>query len=89
MWSTFVWSLLCFITINELFSVRHTSLVDTLTIMPTPIPDNEFEHVIAERYLFASFPNESTVWPVLKNIQNAWQTASLPHYHSQATKSID
>jgi hypothetical protein len=57
--------------------------------MPTPIPDNEFEHVIAERYLFASFPNESTVWPVLKNIQNAWQTASLPHYHSQATKSID
>jgi hypothetical protein len=56
--------------------------------MPTPIPDDEFEQVIAERYLFAPFANESTVWPVLKNIQNAWQTVSLPHYHSQAAEGV-
>ncbi|CAF1093578.1 unnamed protein product [Rotaria sp. Silwood1] len=56
--------------------------------MPTPIPDNKFEQVIAERYLFAPFANESTAWPVLNNIQNAWHTAPLPRYHSQAAEGV-
>ncbi|CAF4572605.1 unnamed protein product [Rotaria sp. Silwood2] len=56
--------------------------------MPTPIPDNKFEQVIAERYLFAPFANESTAWPVLNNIQNAWQAAPLPGYHSQAAEGV-
>ncbi|CAF3544565.1 unnamed protein product [Rotaria sp. Silwood1] len=56
--------------------------------MPTPIPDNKFEQVIAERYLFAPFANESTAWPVLNNIQNAWQTAPLPRYHFQAAEGV-
>jgi hypothetical protein len=57
-------------------------------VLPTPIPDTEYEQVIAKRYLFAPFANESTVWPVLTNIHNVWQVVSLPHYHSQAAEGF-
>ncbi|CAF2926710.1 unnamed protein product [Rotaria sp. Silwood2] len=50
----------------------------------TPIPDVEYEQVIAERYLFAPFANESTGWSVLTGVHSIWQTAALPQYHSQA-----
>ncbi|CAF4740292.1 unnamed protein product, partial [Rotaria socialis] len=52
------------------------------------LPDIEYEQVIAERYLFASFANESTIWPILTNIKYAWQAISLPGYHSQASKGV-
>ncbi|CAF1074064.1 unnamed protein product [Rotaria magnacalcarata] len=52
------------------------------------LPDIEYEQVIAERYLFASCANESTIWPILTNIKYAWQAISLPDYHSQASKGV-
>jgi hypothetical protein len=49
--------------------------------MPTPIPDNEFEHVIAERYLFGLFSRISKMHD------------RLLHYHiiilKLLTQSID
>ncbi len=88
MWPTLVWSLVCLIMIKDIFLARHTSLVDTLLILPTPIPDTEYEQVIAERYLFAPFANESTAWTVLTNVSYVWQAASLPKYHSQAAEGV-
>ncbi|CAF2737378.1 unnamed protein product [Rotaria sp. Silwood2] len=52
------------------------------------IPDTEYEQVIAERYLFGSYANESTSWPVLNNINYIWQAASLPQYHSQTSEGV-
>ncbi|CAF4154423.1 unnamed protein product [Rotaria sp. Silwood2] len=52
------------------------------------IPDTEYEQVIAERYLFGSYANESTSWPVLNNINYIWQAASLPQYHSQTPEGV-
>ncbi|CAF2476526.1 unnamed protein product [Rotaria sp. Silwood2] len=57
-------------------------------IQTAVIPDSEYEQVIAQRYLFASYVNESTAWPVLNNIKHVWQVISLPQYHSQATEGV-
>ena len=88
MWSILVWSLTCLLTVNDPFSERHKSVVDTLTVLPTSIPDNEYEQVIADRYLFAPFANESTAWTVLNDVSYIWQVASLPQYHSQAAEGV-
>jgi hypothetical protein len=76
------------IIVSDLFSTRHRSLVDSRTILSTSIPDTEYEQVIAQRYLFAPFANESTAWPVLTNVYNAWQVISLPQYYSQAAEGF-
>jgi hypothetical protein len=65
------------IIVSELFSAKQTSLADT-----------EYEQVIAKRYLFAPFANESTAWPVLTNIHNVWQVVSLPQYYPQAAEGF-
>jgi hypothetical protein len=57
-------------------------------VLPISIPDTEYEQVIAERYLFAPFANESTAWPVLTDVHSVWQVVSLPQYHSQASEGI-
>jgi hypothetical protein len=82
MLSTLVWFVVCLVLINGSYSANDLFQTKPLTMLPSSIPDTEFEQVIAERYLFAPFANESTVWPVLNNTQYAWQTASLPQYHS-------
>ncbi len=74
--------------VNDPLSVRHKPVVDALTTLPTPIPDTEYEQVIADRYLFAPFANESTAWTVLNDVSYVWQAASLPAYHSQATEGV-
>ncbi|CAF0838329.1 unnamed protein product [Adineta steineri] len=88
MWLTFIWPLTCLLIIKNLFLTRHTSFVNSQTVSPIPIPDSEFEQVIAERYLFAPFANESSAWTVLSNVSYAWQAASLPRYHSQAAVGV-
>ncbi|CAF1040172.1 unnamed protein product [Adineta ricciae] len=88
MWSTFVWSLVYIIIVNSLFLVKHRSLINAHRILSEPIPDVEYEQVIAKRYLFAPFANESTAWPVLTNIQNVYQVIALPQYYFQATESF-
>ena len=82
MWSICVWSFVWLLLINGSSIESSSSLVKPVTVLESSIPDSEYEQVIAERYLFAPFANESTAWPVLNNIQNAWQTVPLPHYHS-------
>lgn len=52
------------------------------------IPDIEYEQVIADRYLFSPFSNESTTWSVLHNVRSAWQVVSLPEYHPQASEGV-
>jgi hypothetical protein len=54
----------------------------------TTISDIEYEQVIAERYLFTPYANESTGWPVLSNIYSVWQIVALPQYHSQASEGV-
>ena len=70
------------------FQQKGESLANTHTILPTTIPDTQYEQVIADRYLFAPFANESSAWPVLTNVQNVWQVVSLPQYHSQAAEGF-
>lgn len=79
MLSVFTCSVVCLVLCQSLSSADD---------YPSGIPDTEFEQVIADRYLFASFENESTVWPILHNIQYAWQTVSLPQYHAQSTTGV-
>jgi hypothetical protein len=88
MWSTPVWSLAFLMMLNDPFSASHKTLVNAVTVLPTPIPDTEYEQVIAERYLFAPFANESTAWTVLTDISYVWQAVSLPQYHSQAAEGV-
>ncbi|CAF1268095.1 unnamed protein product [Adineta steineri] len=88
MWSTLVWSLVFLIMVNDSFSAIHKPIVDTVTMTPSPIPDTEFEQVVAERYLFAPFKNECTAWTVLNNVSYVWQAASLPQYHFQAADGV-
>lgn len=88
MWSTFIWCLVCLTTINDPSSASQSFLTTPYASGVTNIPDTEYEQVIAERYLFAPFANESTVWPVLSDIHHAWQAASLPQYHSQAAEGV-
>lgn len=88
MWSTFVWALVYIIVVSNLISAKQKSLADTRLLLPTTIPDTEYEQVIAKRYLFAPFANESTAWPVLTNIRNVYQVVSLPQYYSQATEGF-
>ena len=52
------------------------------------IADVEYEQVIADRYLFSSYQNESTWWNVLQNISSSWQIVSLPEYHSQSSNGF-
>jgi len=59
-----------------------------LTSSSSSISDVEYEQVIAKRYLFAPFANESTAWPVLTSIHNVLQVVSLPQYFTQATDSF-
>ena len=73
---------------SGLFSLEHKCLTDARLALPTTIPDVEYEQVIAKRYLFAPFANESTAWPVLTNIQNVYQVVSLPQYYTQATEGF-
>ena len=75
MWSKIIFFVVWFILSHELCSA-------------TVISDTEYEQVIAERYLFAPFANESTGWPVLSNIYSVWQTVALPQYHSQASEGV-
>ncbi|CAF5073166.1 unnamed protein product, partial [Rotaria sp. Silwood1] len=88
MWSTFVWSFAYIIIISGLFSEKHKSLADSRLVLPTSIPDIEYEQLIAKRYLFAPFANESTAWPVLTNIHNVYQVVSLPQYYAQAAEGF-
>ncbi|CAF3757405.1 unnamed protein product [Rotaria sp. Silwood1] len=88
MWSTFVWYFAYIIIISGLFSEKHKSLADSRLVLPTSIPDIEYEQVIAKRYLFAPFANESTAWPVLTNIHNVYQVVSLPQYYAQAAEGF-
>ena len=74
MWSTCILSFVCMIIVG--------------IALPMPIPDTEYEQVIAERYLFAQFRNECTGWQVLNNVSNVYQVVSLPQYHSQAADGI-
>ena len=67
------------IVISCVFLIKHKCLT---------IPDSEYEQVVAKRYLFAPFANESTAWSVLTNIHNVFQVVSLPHYFTQATESF-
>ncbi|CAF3118058.1 unnamed protein product [Rotaria sp. Silwood2] len=69
------------------FLLLHWLTIGHLSIAQD-IPDTEYEQVIAERYLFGSNANESTIWPVLNNINYVWQAASLPQYHSQASEGV-
>jgi hypothetical protein len=88
MWSTFVWPFVYIILVNGLFLAKNKSLVDTRLVLPTSIPDIAYEQVIAKRYLFAPFANESTAWPVLSNIYNVYQVVSLPRYYAQAAEGF-
>ncbi|CAF0955472.1 unnamed protein product [Adineta steineri] len=89
MWSTFVWSFVYITVVSSLFLSKHKSLAaDTRLGLPTSIPDIEYEQVIAKRYLFAPFANESTAWPVLTNIHNVYQVVSLPQYYAQAAEGF-
>ncbi|CAF3325457.1 unnamed protein product [Rotaria sp. Silwood2] len=89
MWSTFVWSFTSIIIIiNSLTLAKHKSVGDTRRIVSTTIPDSEYEQVIAKRYLFAPFANESTAWPVMTNIRNVYQVVSLPQYYTQSSKEF-
>ncbi|CAF2795018.1 unnamed protein product [Rotaria sp. Silwood2] len=88
MWSVFACSVIYIIIITGLFAEKNKSLADTRAVLPTSIPDSEYEQVIARRYLFAPFANESTAWPVLTNIHHANQIVSLPQYHAQAAEGF-
>jgi hypothetical protein len=64
-----------------------------ITLLTNPsnsriIPDSEYEQVIADRYLFSPFSNESTWWPVLNQVESAWQVSSLPQYHNQSSQGV-
>ncbi|CAF3331636.1 unnamed protein product [Rotaria socialis] len=74
-WSKLVFFIVSTILFYELFSA-------------TVIHDSEYEQVIAERYLFAPFVNDSTGWSVLNNIYSVWQAIALPQYHSQASAGV-
>ena len=52
------------------------------------IPDNEYEQVIAQRYLFDQFVNESSGWSLLTGISNVYQVTSFPQYYSNANESF-
>ncbi|CAF4234610.1 unnamed protein product, partial [Adineta steineri] len=89
MWSTFVWSFVYITVVSSLFLSKYKSLAaDTRLGLPPSNPDIEYEQVIAKRYLFAPFANESTAWPVLTNIHNVYQVVSLPQYYAQAAEGF-
>ena len=88
MWSIFVWSLVSIILLGGFFSLKHKALAESRVEVSTTIPDTEYEQVIAQRYLFAPFANESTAWPVLTDVQNARQVVPLPHYYSEADEAF-
>ncbi|CAF0953004.1 unnamed protein product [Adineta steineri] len=88
MWSIHVATLVYMIIVSETLLAKHHSSSTTRVGVSTSIPDTKYEQVIAQRYLFAPFANESTAWPVLTNINNVWQAVALPHYHSQATEGV-
>ncbi|CAF3982422.1 unnamed protein product, partial [Adineta steineri] len=88
MWSTFVWCLIGIVIVSNPLLAKHKSLTDIHTVLPSTIPDTEYEQVIAERYLFAPFANESTAWVTLSDIHSVWQAVSLPQYHSQAAEGV-
>lgn len=75
MWLKIIWFFGGLLLFNEVFSIK-------------TIPDSKYEQVIAERYLFAPFANESTGWPVLSNISSVWQVSALPQYHNQASEGV-
>jgi hypothetical protein len=52
------------------------------------IVDVEYEQVIADRYLFSPYSNETNYWIELKNVEYAWQVASLPEYHNQSSEGF-
>jgi hypothetical protein len=54
------------------------------------ISDVEYEQVIADRYLFSTYSNESSWWPCIKtfNVRSAWEVVLLPEYHSQSSEGV-
>ena len=75
MWTKSIFIVVVILLLNDRFVVQ-------------TIPDDEFEQVIADRYLFSPYANDSTWWPVLTNVRNAWQVVSLPEYHSQSSEGF-
>ena len=84
MWPVLVRALMGVILLSGVLLSEERISDDTRVILPTTIPDNDYEQVIAQRYLYAPFGGESTAWPVLTDIRTVWQVASLPRYHIQA-----
>ncbi len=52
------------------------------------VADVEYEQVIADRYLFSPYSNESSWWNVLDNVEYVWQVVSLPEYHNQSSQGF-
>ncbi|CAF2537826.1 unnamed protein product [Rotaria sp. Silwood2] len=88
MWKVRFWFLFFLSVLNVRLSVNSNTQTTPYRKQTTTIPDTEYEQVITQRYLFASFANESTAWPGLNNINYVWQAISLPQYHSQATEGV-
>ncbi|CAF3436153.1 unnamed protein product [Rotaria sp. Silwood1] len=88
MWKVRFWFLVFLLLTNIRSSMSNNIQKTSYREQITTIPDTEYEQVIAERYLFASFANESTAWSILKNINYVWQVISLPQYHSQASEGV-
>jgi len=83
---------ICLITyltlLNEPLWKNKIILADSFSSNPQTIPDIEYEQVLADRYLFSSYANESSWWPVLNKVRSAWQVSSLPDYHNQSSQGI-
>ena len=83
MWpSLIIYSLTCFVFINgdrAYESVAHERM---------GIDDTPYEQVLANRYLFASYANESTGWLTLTEIRSIMQVQSLPEYHQQSSDGL-
>jgi hypothetical protein len=77
-----------FISIYLIIYLTLLNVVESVSLNTKTIPDIEYEQVIADRYLFSSFPNESSWWSVLNNVRSAWQVSSLPSYHSQSSEGV-
>ena len=83
MWPTLIiYSLVCFIFING------THDFGSVANKQIGIDDISYEQVIADRYLFSPYANESTGWSTLTNIRSIWQVQSLPDYHQQSSDGL-
>jgi hypothetical protein len=69
--------------VNSSLWINNIVMVESSSIL-----DNEYEQVIADRYLFSPFSNESSSWTILDKMSSAWQVVSLPEYHSQSSEGV-